>query len=387
MTRRPLRAAAGLVLLGAALFPVLGPGLVEAHFNKAVPGSSAPVSDAARRLHETLLVADLHSDALLWGADLAKRRARGHVDLPRLREGRLAVQGFSVVTQTPRGLNYERNVSDTDNVTLLALVQLWPPATWSSLLERALYQARRLNELALRSESRFVVLKTRGDLDASLERRRREPALVSGFLAIEGAHAMGDDVANVDVLFAAGYRMMAPTHFFDTAFGGSAHGAAKGGLTAAGREMVRRMEALGMALDLAHASPATFADAIAAATKPVVVSHTGVQATCPGPRNLSDEQLRAVAGTGGVIGIGFWDSAVCGGDARAIARAIRHAAAVAGVDHVAFGSDFDGAVTTPFDAAGMALLTDALLAEGFGEDEIRRIAFDNVARVLRRTLP
>jgi microsomal dipeptidase-like Zn-dependent dipeptidase len=387
MTRRPLRAAAGLVLLGTALVPVLGPGRVEAHFNKVVPGSSAPVSDTARRLHETLLVADLHSDALLWGADLAKRRARGHVDLPRLREGRLAVQGFSVVTQTPRGLNYERNVSDTDNVTLLALVQLWPPATWSSLLQRALYQARRLNELALRSASRFVVLKTRGDLDAFLDRRRSEPTLLGGFLAIEGAHAMGDDVTNVDVLFAAGYRMMAPTHFFDNAFGGSAHGVAKGGLTAAGREMVRRMEALGMTLDLAHASPATFTDAIAAATKPVVVSHTGVQATCPGPRNLSDEQLRALAGTGGVIGIGFWDSAVCGDDARAIARAIRHAAAVAGVDHVAFGSDFDGAVTTPFDAAGMALLTDALLAEGFGEDEIRRIAFDNVARVLRRTLP
>ena len=118
-----------------------------------------------------------------------------------------------------------------------------------------------------------------------------------------------------------------------------------------------------------------------------MVSHSGVQATCPGPRNLSDEQLLAVAGTGGVIGIGFWDSAVCGGDARSIARAIRHAASVAGVDHVAFGSDFDGAVTTPFDAGGMALLTDALLAEGFGEDEIRRIAFENVARVLRRTLP
>ncbi|HJS57429.1 MAG TPA: membrane dipeptidase [Vicinamibacteria bacterium] len=382
-----MKRVAGALVLLAALVPVLGPGLVEAHFNEVAPGFPRPVSEAARRIHETLLVADLHSDALLWGADLAKRRARGHVDLPRLREGRVAIQGFSVVTQTPRGLNYDRNVPDSDNVTLLALVQLWPPGTWSSLLERALYQAGRLNGLAARSDGRFVVLRTRADLNAFLERRRRETDLVSGFLAIEGAHAMGDDPANVDALFAAGYRMMAPTHFFDNAFGGSAHGATKGGLTAAGREMIRRMEAAGMALDLAHASPATFAEAIAATTKPVVVSHTGVQATCPGPRNLTDEQLRAVAATGGVIGIGFWDSAVCGHDARAIARAIRHAASVAGVEHVAFGSDFDGAVTTPFDAAGMSETTQALLAEGFGEEQIRLIAGDNVVRALRHTLP
>ena len=142
-----------------------------------------------------------------------------------------------------------------------------------------------------------------------------------------------------------------------------------------------------MAVDLAHASPATFADAIAAATKPVVVSHTGVQATCPGPRNLSDAQLRAVAATGGVVGIGFWDSAVCGTDARAIVRAIRHAASVVGAEHVAFGSDFDGAVTTPFDAAGLAELTDALLADGFRDEEIRLIAGVNVVRLLRQTLP
>ncbi len=384
---RLLTRAAGLLSLLAAFVAALGPSLVESHFNKVARDVPKPLSEAGSRLHETLLVADLHADSLLWGADLVARRARGHVDVPRLREGRIAIQGFSVVTQTPRGLNYERNVGDSDNVTLLALVQLWPPRTWSSLLERALYQASRLHDLARRSDGRFVVLKTRADLDALLERRRTDPGLVSGFLAIEGAHALGDDPAKVDALFAAGYRMIAPTHFFDSAFGGSAHGAVKGGLTAAGREMIRRMETLGMALDLAHASPATFSEAIAASTKPVVVSHTGVQATCPGPRNLTDDQLRAVAATGGVVGIGFWDSAVCGGDPRAIARAIRHAVSVAGVEHVAFGSDFDGAVTTPFDAAGMAVLTDELLAEGFGEDEIRRIAGENVARILRHALP
>lgn len=386
MRRLVARGAAALVVL-AALAVSVGPALVDSYLNRVARGSRGPVTEAARRLHETLLVADLHADPLLWGADLGARRARGHVDLPRLRQGRVAIQVFSVVMQTPRGLNYERNEGTSDNVTLLALLQLWPPRTWSSLLERALYQAGRLHELAGRSEGGFVILRTGADLEAFLARRRTETSLVAGLLAIEGAHAMGDDPADVDTLFDAGYRMMSPTHFFDNAFGGSAHGVAKGGLTAAGREMIRRMEARGMVLDLAHASPATFADAIALATKPVVVSHTGVQATCPGPRNLSDAQLRAVAATGGVVGIGFWDSAVCGGDALAVVRAIRHAVSVAGSEHVAFGSDFDGAVTTPFDAAEMVELTDALMADGFSEAELRRIAGENVARVLRQTLP
>ena len=103
--------------------------------------------------------------------------------------------------------------------------------------------------------------------------RRRPPTL----LAIEGAHALDGDLDNIDRLVEAGYRMMSPSHFFDTPFGGSAHGIAKGGLTDLGREMIRRMEARSMLLDLSHASPATIDDALAVATRPVVVSHTGVR--------------------------------------------------------------------------------------------------------------
>jgi microsomal dipeptidase-like Zn-dependent dipeptidase len=309
------------------------------------------------------------------------------VDLPRLAAGNVAVQGFSVVTKSPRALNYERNDDASDNLTLLGLVQLWPPRTWNSLLQRALYQAGRLQDVERRSGGAFRLLRTRADLDAFLGRRRDEPRLVAGFLAIEGAHALDADPSHVDALFAAGYRMMSPSHFFDNAFGGSAHGVGKGGLTPAGREMIRRMEAVGIALDVAHASGPTFAEAIAASTRPVFVSHTGVQATCPGVRNLTDEQLRAVAATGGVVGIGFWDSAVCGNDAPAIVRAISHAASVIGADHVGFGSDWDGSVTTPFDAGDLVELTDALLAAGFAEADIRKIGGENVVRVLRQTLP
>jgi microsomal dipeptidase-like Zn-dependent dipeptidase len=191
----------------------------------------------------------------------------------------------------------------------------------------------------------------------------------------------------VDALFDAGFRMMAPTHFYDNEWGGSAHGVGKGGLTEKGREMVRRMEARGMLVDLAHASAATIDDVVAVATRPLVVSHTGVRGTCDNNRNLSDEQLRKIAAKGGVIGIGYWDAATCGGDARAVARAIRHAANVVGVGHVALGSDFDGAVTEPFDTTGVVLVTDALLAEGFTDEEVGAIMGGNVFRLLAETLP
>jgi membrane dipeptidase len=142
-----------------------------------------------------------------------------------------------------------------------------------------------------------------------------------------------------------------------------------------------------MLLDLAHASEKTIDDALALARRPVVVSHTGVKGTCDNLRNLSDAHLRGVARIGGVVGIEFWDTAVCGTGPDAIARAVRHAVSVAGIEHVALGSDFDGAVSTPFDAAGLPALTEALLAEGFADDDIARIMGANAIRVLQSALP
>jgi membrane dipeptidase len=107
-----------------------------------------------------------------------------------------------------------------------------------------------------------------------------------------------------------------------------------------------------------------------------------VKGTCNNNRNLSDEELRAVARTGGVVGIGYWETATCGKDATAIVRAIRDAVSVVGVDHVALGSDYDGAVTAPFDVSGVALLTEALMKQGFSPDEIGKVLGGNVVRVL-----
>lgn len=307
--------------------------------------------------------------------------------MPRLIEGGVALQAFTVVSKTPRGLNLESNDDRSDDVTWLALLELWPPRTWSGLRERALYQSQRLHAMAARSQGRLTLVRSRTELASYLERRRQEVGLTAGLLGVEGAQVLEGKAENVDVLFAAGFRMMSPTHFFDNEVGGSAHGIAKGGLTALGRDVIRRMERLRMLVDLAHASPRTIDDVLDQATRPVVVSHTGVKGTCDNVRNLSDEQLRGIARTGGVIGIGYWDTAVCGEDARAIARAIRYAARVAGVEHVGLGSDFDGAVTTPFDTTGLALLTDALLAEGFEDEEVTKIMGGNVFRILAEALP
>jgi membrane dipeptidase len=181
--------------------------------------------------------------------------------------------------------------------------------------------------------------------------------------------------------------MMSASHFYDTDIGGSSAGEQKGGLTEKGRDLVRRMEAKGMLVDVAHSSEKVIDDVLALAKRPVISSHTGVKATCETPRNLSDEHLRGIARTGGVIGIAYFAPAVCGTDATAIARAIRHAVTIAGIDHVALGSDFDGAITEPFDTTGLPLLYDALFAQGFSEEETAKIAGLNAQRVLRQTLP
>ena len=161
------------------------------------------------------------------------------------------------------------------------------------------------------------------------------------------------------------------------------HGVGKGGLTALGRQAVSRMEALGMIVDLAHASHATVADVLAMATRPVVFSHGGVQATCKVNRNLTDDEVRGVARTGGVIGIGYWQGAICSTKPEAVARAVAHIRDLVGIDHVGLGSDFDGSTTTGFDASQVAAVTQALLDGGFSEPEIRKVMGGNVLRVLR----
>lgn len=375
-----LAAAAGFILFVAV------PQVVQDRLNP-VSGQTGSVKATTVTLHNALTVADLHADALLWDRDLQRRNAYGHVDIPRLQAGNVALQAFALVTKVPRGQNYESNDSTTDRITLAAVLQLWPVATWRSPFRRALHQAGRLDRAAAASDGGLVVLRTRSDLEALIEMRAAGRPVVGGFLGIEGAHALEGQLSNLDSLYEAGVRMVGLAHFHDNRAAGSAHGAVRGGLTDLGRQVVRRSEDLGMVVDLAHASGATMDDALEVGRRPVVVSHTGVQATCAGRRNLSDRQIDEIAAAGGVIGIGFWPEAVCGSDASDIARAILYVAERVGPEHVALGSDFDGAVRVPFDASGMHWVTQALRDAGMDDSDVALVMGQNVVRLLLATLP
>ncbi|WP_447728154.1 dipeptidase [Sphingomonas koreensis] len=375
--------ALALILAAALAFFALAPGIVEKGMNKVVATKLPNVTPETRKLHASLQIADLHEDTLLWKRSLNDRSDRGQVDLPRLIEGNVALQVFSSVTKTPKNQNYDANGADTDNITLLTVAQLQPPRTWTSLLERSLFHAQKLDRAAAASDGKLRVIHTPADLDALLAARAAGQKPVGGLLSIEGLQNMEGKLGNIDRLHAAGFRMAGLTHFFDNELGGSMHGIAKGGLTPLGRQTVRRMEQLGMVVDIAHASHASVAEILAIAKRPVVSSHGGVQAVCKVNRNLSDDEIRGVAKTGGVIGIGYWDAAICGTEPEKVAAAIAHVRDLVGIDHVGLGSDFDGAVTTGFDTAQLVFVTQALVDRGFTPEEIRKVMGGNVLRVLR----
>jgi membrane dipeptidase len=382
----------GRVLLAVALalvtFFFFGAApLLDSIANGSTGQAPPPPSARALALHQRLWVADLHADSLMWNRAPEERHGRGRLDVPRLLEGGVALQAFTIVSKVPWGMNVSSNSGSSDMLTLLFIAESWPPRTWTSLLERALYQCQRLHESARRSGGVFRVIHTRAELARYAEERRANPRLSAGFLGVEGAQVLEGKLENVQRLFDAGVRMMAPSHFFDTEVGGSAHGEKKIGLTPFGRDVIREMERLGMLVDLAHASRRTIDDVLAVARQPVVFSHTGVSGTCDSPRNIPDAVLERTAQNGGLVGIGFFEGATCGSDLGAIVRAIRYAVNRIGADHVALGSDFDGFVRTPIDAAGLAALTDGLLEAGLSEAQIRQVMGLNVQRVLERVLP
>lgn len=335
-----------------------------------------PVSSKIASFHKQAFVADLHADSLLWGRDLNKRSSYGHVDLPRLKEGGVDLQVFSVVSKVPESLNYLSNSDDSDVLPILFLASWRSAPTWFSPKHRAIAQASELKHLVDTSTLKLV-----------LNKKDLVEEGINGILALEGMHALEGDAKTLDEFFRVGFRMMGLVHFFDNEAAGSAHGVEKYGLTELGRSLIPQMESLGITVDLAHASPAAITDTLKLANKPVVVSHGGVQGTCAGPRNLTDTQLRGIAENGGVIGIGFWQGAVCEVSVKSITEAILYAVSITGIDHVGLGSDFDGHVTTAFDVTGLPLLTASLLDSGLSNEAVVKILGGNVRRVLISNLP
>ena len=376
---------ASLLFVAIGFFGFL-PGYVEGSMNR-IDGKSLPkVSAEAIALHKTLTIVDLHSDTLMWKRSMLDAADRGHVDLPRLQGGNVALQVFSSVSKTPKGQNYNANGADSDNITLLAFAQMQPIRTWGSLVERSLWHAKKLDAAVAASNQSLAKIADEKALDNLLFLRSKQQRKTGAMLSIEGLQNLEGKTANLDRLYAAGFRMAGLTHFFDNELAGSMHGIKKGGLTPFGRDIVRRMEAKGMIVDIAHCSHQCVAEILRTATRPVVSSHGGVQATCKVNRNLTDEEIKGVAATGGIIGIGYWDAAVCDTSPKAIAAAMKHVRDLVGIQYLALGSDYDGATTVRFDTSQLVQVTQALLDAGFTPDEIRAAMGGNAIRVLREGL-
>jgi membrane dipeptidase len=376
---------------------------VEQYGNPVATPPPYQVDAIALAVHRRLLVADLHADTLLSARDPRQSADYGQLDFPRLRASRVGLQVFSIVTNMPLCREFVGCHRYPNLVAAVAATQGWSFETWMSDKARALHQAAKLRAIAADPAAGVVLLRERSDLIQLLSKPSgvRE---IGAVLSVEGAQAIGNDVAGVDELADAGVRILGLAHYFDNSVSGSAHGVTRGGLSAFGKRVVERALQRGMIFDLAHAAPQAIADFLDAwPTAPFVVSHTGLRSVCNSARNLDDAQVHRIVGAGGIVGIGAWNQALCpppnalaGDYVNKIIEAIIHAVALANLEHpghghefVALGSDFDGWVPVGFDASGWPLVTEGLLRAGsrLGQVEIQRIMGGNVCRLLFRSLP
>lgn len=390
MIRRIFLWLLALAVLAAIAVAIWGPAFVESRLNPLrMPDGGWPVSDRAQALHDRLTIGDWHSDALLWDRDLLERVERGHTDIPRLADGNVAVQVFTTVTKSPRGQNYSNNAADApDNITPLFIGQLRPLASWFSLKERALVQAAVLRRTAERAPDQLMLIRSAEDLQVLLAARQAGARTLGAILGSEGAHPLEGEIGNLQVLYGAGFRVLGLTHFFDNELGGSLHGQGGpgSGLSDFGQQVVDEMIEKRMIIDLAHASPQMVRDVLAVPGARPILSHTGIHGRCGTPRNLPDDLIKAIADKGGLIGIGYWSDVVCGSTPAAVAQTIAAAIDLVGEDQVSLGSDYDGAVDAPFDAANLAALTQALMDAGMSDGQIAKVMGENMMRYLGEML-
>ncbi len=339
-----------------------------------------------------LLIADMHADTFNFETDFFTRSRVGQVDLPRIGDAEISLMTFAIATEVPFSIMRKPpggNPRGGNLVTLGAFSELEPIANWFSQYERGLYAINYAHDLIAQKPERMKLVENRADLQQVLDSNREKPGSMLGIvLSVEGSHILEGDPDRLDTLYAKGVRMLSLTHAFDNEAGGSSEGVEKRGITPYGEALLQKMQQLGIIIDIAHASPALADDLLDRARSPVVYSHGGVRGMCDIDRNISDHTLERVKENGGLVGIGFWPLVLCDqSDVGAIVDTIRYVADKIGVDHVALGSDFDGGVRTVFDVSGVPLLTQALLADGFSEMDVRKIMGENYINLLRGSLP
>ncbi|MEQ8217341.1 MAG: dipeptidase [Arenibacter sp.] len=383
-----LRYSLFIVLLLYFLATFIVSPILDKQMNLVEYSDPRQLGTEAKELYNSLeFISDLHCDALLWDRDLTKQLDYAHLDFPRMQQANMSLQAFTIVTKSPKGQNFKQNSADAfDKITMLNFVQGRLPDKWFSLYKRAEYQARALQDYQKKFAGKFLLVKSRQDLKNLIKLKKTDPEVIGGFLGIEGAHCLEGNLDNVQNLYYEGVRMMAPTHFFDNELGGSAHGISGAGLTDFGRKVIHEMNRLGIIIDLAHVSPKMIDEILDQTTRPVLVSHTGVKGTKDSPRNISDRHINRIAASGGLIGIGFFRGAIKG-EIKHIVEAMKYVRDLVGIEHVALGSDFDGAATTPIDVTGLPFIVQELMNQGFSEMEIRAVMGENVKRFLMEQLP
>jgi membrane dipeptidase len=300
----------------------------------------------------------------------------GHIDLPRARAGGMAAGFFAVFTCGPDEGSY-------DSGAYFAAVDQ-RQASKEALAQVALL-------MRLERAGALRVARSVADLDGEG---------LAAVLHLEGAEPIGASLDELEVLVAAGMRSLGLVWSRPNAFATGVPFEAPGspdqgpGLTGLGRALVRACNSLGVVVDVSHVNARGFWDVAALSEAPLVASHCGAHALSPSPRNLTDDQLRAIGESGGIVGINFhvgFLRADCAEDADTpvarIAEHAAHVAEVAGAGAVGLGSDFDGA-TMPAelgDVAGLPRVLGALRDAGFSEEEVAAIAWGNWVRVLRET--
>ena len=375
-----------VILLISAL--MLLPAMLDKNMNPVSEHAPFVVSQEAQELHNSLIVGDWHADSALWNRDLKKTYDYGHADIPRLQAGNVALQMFTTVTKSPSGQNYDSNESGAnDNITALAIVQRWPIKTWSSLFERAMYQANKIKDLEKRDPDNFMIIESQYDLGIFLLKRVNNPKMVGGLIGTEGSHALDGNLENIERLYENSFRMMSLQHFFDNKLGGSLHGTSGAGLTEFGKQAIDEMQRLDIIIDVSHSSENVVKDVLSISNQPLVISHTGFNGYCESPRNISDSLMIEIAKKGGLIGVGFWDAAVCDNTPRSVAEAIIYGISLIGAEHVALGSDFDGTIIPGFDTSELVAITHELLELGLSKEEIRKVMGENMLSFLQENLP
>lgn len=335
-------------------------------------------------MHRRGPIVDLLAGSVLF-RDSFVGGGRGHVDLPRLRAAGVNVIGLTIATRFP---DLHGTLSNWHFRSLGA-----PAAVVRSNMALAEWLIGRIGRWCAASGGRLMVVRTRADLASCLT----EGGSVGVVLSVQGGHVLDGDLRNVARLRVLGVRMLAPAHVMDNEVVGSSTGRMAGGLTGYGRELVAELEARSIVVDLAHMSPAGIDATLPLLRRPFTLSHTGLtdlaggrsrwRRYSPATRNIAASLAAEIGRAGGLVGIVLSTQLLGGSDLADTVATIGLALESAGAEHVAIGSDMDGALRTVIDVEGLPALTDALLAAGLDQSVVEGVVGRNAAAFLAETLP